>query len=96
MANKLSDADRDAALKRLTGWRYEPDGPAIRKVFKFKGFSEAFGFMAQVALAAQKADHHPDWSNSYNTVSITLSTHTAGGVTEKDIALAEAIEKIAG
>ena len=93
---KLSDAVRDAAMKRLSGWSFDPSGPALRKDFKFKGFSEAFGFMAQVALAAQKADHHPDWSNSYNKVSIALSTHSEGGVTGKDFALAEEIEKIAG
>ena len=92
---KLTDAKRDTALAKLSGWTFDPSGPAIRKDFKFKGFSAAFGFMAQVALAAQKADHHPDWSNSYNKVSITLSTHDQGGVTEKDIALATEIEKIA-
>lgn len=92
---RLSDAEREAALQRLPGWRYEAGAKAIAKDFKFKGFSGAFGFMAEVALAAQKADHHPDWSNSYDKVSIALSTHSEGGVTKKDVALAEAIEKIA-
>jgi 4a-hydroxytetrahydrobiopterin dehydratase len=63
-------------------------------VFKFKTFSEAFAFMTRVALAAERAGHHPDWSNSYNTVTIRLSTHDAGGLSDKDIALAEAIDKL--
>ena len=93
---KLSTAKRDAALAKLSGWTFDEGTNAIRKEFKFKGFTGAFGFMTQVALLAEKAGHHPDWSNSYNKVSIALSTHDAGGVTAKDVALAEAIEKIAG
>ncbi len=97
MAKVLVPTEIEAALGRLPGWRLEQEaGSAIRKEFKFKDFPEAFGFMARVALAAEKADHHPDWSNSYNRVTVTLSTHSEGGVTGKDIALAEAIEKAAG
>ena len=74
----------------------EADGGAgaIDHVFKFKDFSEAFAFMSRVALAAEKAGHHPDWSNSYNSVSIRLSTHDAGGLSARDIALAKAIDKL--
>jgi len=93
-AMKLTDAARDAALADLSGWTFDQGASAIRKDFKFKDFSAAFGFMTRVALAAEKAGHHPDWSNGYNKVSIALSTHDQGGVTAKDIALAEAIETI--
>jgi 4a-hydroxytetrahydrobiopterin dehydratase len=92
---KLDSNDLRAALDGLSGWSFEDGRNAIARRFSFSDFSAAFGFMARVALAAEKADHHPDWSNSYNTVEIALSTHSAGGVTEKDIALARAIEKIA-
>ena len=96
MPAKLSDADRDAALAGLDGWTFDAAANAIGRDFKFRDFSEAFGFMTRVALAAQAADHHPDWSNSYNKVSITLSTHSAGGLTANDIALATAIDGLAG
>ena len=96
MPQKLNDADRQAALTTLGGWTYDAAANAISRDFKFSDFSEAFGFMTRVALAAQQADHHPDWSNSYNKVSITLSTHSAGGLTENDIALATAIDKLMG
>ena len=94
MVDKLSNSEREKALRALNGWIYDDATSAISRVFKFKDFSEAFGFMARVALAAQAADHHPDWSNSYNTVTITLSTHDAGGLSQKDIALAQAIDKL--
>jgi 4a-hydroxytetrahydrobiopterin dehydratase len=87
----------DAVAKSLTaldGWTYDAGSKAIHRDFKFKTFSEAFAFMTRVALLAEKADHHPEWSNVYNQVSITLSTHSAGGVTDKDIALATAILKL--
>lgn len=93
--SRLSAKDRNAALKTLPGWAYDAGGKAIVKEFRFKGFSEAFGFMAEVALTAQAANHHPDWSNSYNRVTIALSTHDDGGVSDKDIALAQRIEAIA-
>lgn len=96
MAQKLADADRDARLAALPEWTHDAEAGAIRRDFRFKTFAEAFAFMTQVALLAEKADHHPDWSNSYNRVSITLSTHSAGGLTDKDFALAEAIDKLLG
>lgn len=90
----LETAGIEAALQSLSGWTLE-DGKAIAKSFRFKTFSEAFGFMARVALAAETAGHHPDWSNSYNRVEISLSTHDAGGVTQKDVDLARAIDALA-
>ncbi len=79
-------------LQSLPGkWALSGDGKSIYQSFKFKSFAEAFSFMAHVALLAEKADHHPDWSNSYNKVEISLSTHDAGGVTQRDIDLAAAI-----
>lgn len=94
MADKLTPEAREAALTRLNGWIYDPAADAISHDFKFTDFSEAFAFMARVALAAHAADHHPEWSNVYNRVRITLSTHSAGGLTEKDMALAEAIDQL--
>lgn len=95
-ATKLSPKDREAAMSGLNGWIYDEAADALTRDFKFKDFSEAFAFMTRVALLAQAADHHPEWSNVYNKVSITLSTHSAGGVTEKDISLARAIDKLIG
>lgn len=94
MAQKLSPETRQAALTRLSGWADVKDRDAIAKKYTFKNFSEAFGFMTRVALVAEKMDHHPEWFNVYKTVEVTLSTHDAGGVTEKDISLAEAMEMI--
>ena len=94
MAEKLTEAAREAALAGLKGWIYDPEADVISHEFKFKNFSEAFAFMSRVALAAEKAGHHPDWSNSYNRVSISLTTHSAGGLTEKDVALAGVIDKL--
>jgi 4a-hydroxytetrahydrobiopterin dehydratase len=96
MANKLAAAERTRALARLSGWSEVKGRDAIAKTFTFKDFNEAFGFMTRAALVAEKMDHHPEWSNVYKTVSVTLSTHDAGGVTELDIKLAEAMDKIAG
>jgi 4a-hydroxytetrahydrobiopterin dehydratase len=95
MVEKLSEDDRNAALSGLKGWVYDEAGKAISREFKFRDFSQAFGFMSRVALAAEKAGHHPDWSNSYNIVSIALTTHDAGGLSVNDISLARAIDKIA-
>ena len=94
MVDKLSEAAREKGLRSLKGWVYDAASDAISRVFKFKDFSEAFGFMGRVALAAEKAGHHPDWSNSYNVVTVRLSTHDAGGLSAKDIALATAIDAI--
>ncbi len=91
---KLTEKQRDQALAGLKGWIYDEAADAISHEFKFKDFSEAFAFMTRVALLAQAADHHPEWSNVYNKVSITLTTHKAGGVTEKDAALAAEIDKL--
>jgi 4a-hydroxytetrahydrobiopterin dehydratase len=89
MAHLLDEEERRAALAELPGWTETPERNAIRKSFKFKSFNEAFAFMTRAALAAEKLDHHPEWSNVYNRVEVTLSTHSAGGVTELDIALAK-------
>jgi 4a-hydroxytetrahydrobiopterin dehydratase len=95
MAAKLSADARKTALGRLTGWSEVTDRDAISKTFQFKDFNEAFGFMARAALIAEKMDHHPEWFNVYKKVEVTLSTHDAGGVTELDVKLAEAMDKIA-
>lgn len=94
MAERLSGDEIEAALASLPGWRLDPEANAIAKSFRFADFSEAFGFMTRVALAAEKADHHPDWANSWNKVEIALTTHSAGGVTARDVALAGRIEKL--
>jgi 4a-hydroxytetrahydrobiopterin dehydratase len=94
MADKLESAARESGLQRLNGWIYDAANDAISHDFKFKTFSEAFSFMTRVALAAEKMDHHPEWSNVYNKVRITLTTHSAGGLTEKDMKLAEKIDRL--
>lgn len=94
MADRLDDVARETALGRLNGWIYDPDTDAISHDFRFKSFSEAFAFMTRVALLAEQAGHHPEWSNVYNRVRITLTTHDAGGLTDKDMALAEAIDRL--
>jgi 4a-hydroxytetrahydrobiopterin dehydratase len=96
MRAKLTAAARAAALAKLKGWSEVSGRDAIAKKFVFKDFNEAFGFMSRVALVAEKMDHHPEWSNVYKTVDVTLSTHDAGGVTELDVKLAETMDKIAG
>lgn len=92
---RLTDAERDAALERLPQWRLREDRLAIVRSLRFADFQEAFAFMARVALAAEKADHHPEWSNVYNRVEVTLTTHDAGGLSARDIALAETIDRFA-
>jgi 4a-hydroxytetrahydrobiopterin dehydratase len=89
---KLSEQQIAADLRNLSGWSVE-DGN-LHRVFEFKDFAHAFGFMARVALAAEKMDHHPDWSNSWNKVTVNLSTHSAGGLTRNDFDLAEKIQQI--
>jgi 4a-hydroxytetrahydrobiopterin dehydratase len=96
MAQKLTADARKAALARLGGWSEVAGRDAIAKTFTFKDFNQAFGFMTRVALVAEKMDHHPEWSNVYKTVQVTLSTHDAGGLTELDVRLAEAMDKFAG
>ena len=96
MAHKLSVKDRTAALAKLTGWSEVQGRDAITRKFVFADFNEAFGFMTRAALVAEKMDHHPEWFNVYKTVEVTLSTHDAGGVTELDVTLAQAMDKLAG
>ena len=91
----MTDEEREAALAGLPSWTYDPQARAIRRSFRFADFSAAFAFMTRVALAAEKADHHPDWSNVWNRVDIALTTHDAGGLTGRDIALAKAIDALA-
>ena len=96
MAAKLSADARKAALGKLKGWSDVTDRDAITKKFEFKDFTQAFGFMTRAAQVAEKMNHHPEWFNVYNKVEVTLSTHDAGGVTELDVKLAEAMDKISG
>ena len=91
---KITRAELNAALVGLAGWQRLSGRDAIGRSFKFKNFRQAFAFMTEVALIAEKADHHPEWTNVYNRLDIVLTTHDAGGVSERDIALAEEIEKI--
>ncbi|HEX2763949.1 MAG TPA: 4a-hydroxytetrahydrobiopterin dehydratase [Allosphingosinicella sp.] len=91
----MTDGEREEALERLAGWRYDAEAPALRRGFRFADFGEAFAFMTRVALLAEKADHHPDWSNCWNRVDIALSTHSEKAVTEEDFALARAIDALA-
>ena len=87
---RLSDAEIETALAGLPGWTRNGDG--IERGYRFADFTHAFAFMARVALLAEKADHHPEWSNVWNKVEVRLTTHDAGGITAKDIALATAID----
>jgi 4a-hydroxytetrahydrobiopterin dehydratase len=95
MAQKLTGDARKTALARLAGWSEVKDRDAITKTFTFRDFNEAFGFMTRAALIAEKLDHHPEWFNVYKTVTVTLSTHDAGGLTERDVTLAEAMNRLA-
>jgi len=93
---KLSGPVRDAALKSLAGWKEVAGRDAIAKTFQFADFNRAFAFMTRAALLAEKMDHHPEWFNVYNKVEVTLATHDAGGVTQKDIDMAKAMDGYAG
>lgn len=95
MAAKLNAKQRDAALEKLHGWKHDAKRDAIAKTFEFKDFIEAFGFMTSCALIAQSMDHHPEWSNVYKTVKVTLTTHDAGGLTAADVKLAKAMDGLA-
>ena len=90
---RLTDAARDAALAELPEWNLREDGLAIGRNFVFGDFSEAFAFMTRVALLAEKADHHPEWSNVWNKVEIVLTTHDAGGLSQRDVEMARAIDR---
>jgi 4a-hydroxytetrahydrobiopterin dehydratase len=94
-ATKLGDAERDAALRGVSNWTIAVDGKSISRSFVFADFNEAFGWMSRVALLAERMNHHPDWSNSYRTVAVTLTSHDAGGLTERDVRLAAAIDRLA-
>ena len=89
---KLEPAAREAALKELPDWREVPGRDVIARKFEFKDFNTAFGFMTRVALLAERMDHHPEWMNVYRTVDVRLTTHDAGGLTEKDIRMAKAMD----
>ncbi|ANN67443.1 4a-hydroxytetrahydrobiopterin dehydratase [Bordetella bronchialis] len=95
----MRDLDRigaDRAVRELSGWTAVADRDAIAKTFVFGDFSAAFAFMARVALMAEKMDHHPEWSNIYNRVEVTLSTHDAGGVTSLDVQMARFMDLVVG
>ena len=83
-----------SALLLLEGWSAAKDRDALQKTYIFKNFNEAFGFMSRVAMQAEKLDHHPEWSNVYNRVDVTLTTHDADGVTERDVALASFMDQL--
>lgn len=89
---RLNETDRAAAVADLDGWSLVDGREAIEKRYMFTNFIEAFGFMTKCALEAEKADHHPEWSNVYKTVEVVLTTHDANGLTQKDIALAQAFD----
>lgn len=94
MLRKLDDTERATALAALPEWTHEPVRDGITRRFKFGDFVEAFGFMTRVAILAEKADHHPEWSNVYNRVEILLTTHDADGLSQRDIDLAKAIDAL--
>lgn len=96
MPSKLDPVERTVALAALPSWSEVVGRDAITRRFVFRNFSEAWGFMARVALIAERMDHHPEWFNVYKTVEVTLSTHDAGGVTHLDTTLAKAMDAIAG
>ncbi len=96
MIEALSEAERAEALDGLPDWDYDEGRDAITRSIVFTDFPEAFGFMAQVALIAEKANHHPEWTNVWNRVEVLLTTHDAGGLSHRDIELAEAIDGILG
>lgn len=91
---ELTEAERSAALAQLSGWSLAREGKAIARTFTFADFSEAFGFMTRAALLAEQADHHPEWFNVYNRVEVTLTTHDAGGLSTRDVAMAKAMDAL--
>ena len=96
MSKTLTSEARREAMAALEDWSPVEGRDAIARSLKFQNFNEAFGFMARVALVAEKMDHHPEWSNVYGSVDIVLSSHDAGGLTERDVKLAKAIDRISG
>jgi 4a-hydroxytetrahydrobiopterin dehydratase len=95
MPTRLRGAERAQELASLPGWDLTPGRDAISRQFIFADFNEAFGWMTRAALIAEKMDHHPEWTNIYRTVTVTLSTHDAGGLTMRDIKLARALDRLA-
>jgi len=95
MATKLTPDARRQALERLSGWSAVQDRDAITRKFTFRDFRQAFAFMIRVAEVAEEMNHHPEWFNVYKTVEVTLSTHDAGGLTDLDVKLAEAMDRLA-
>jgi 4a-hydroxytetrahydrobiopterin dehydratase len=96
MVARLNEEERDAALAQLPEWELVAGPEGIRRKLKFADFVEAFGFMTRVAILAEKADHHPEWSNVYNRVDIVLTTHDCDGLSARDVALAKAIDAMLG
>ena len=94
MVEQLSEDERAEALDELDEWDFDEGRDAISRNFTFDDFSEAFAFMTRVALLAEKYDHHPEWSNVWNRVEIVLTTHDAGGLSHRDITMAEAIDAL--
>ncbi len=94
MIARLDETERNSLLQEIDNWQRLEDRDAIQKSFKFKNFNEAFAFMTRVAMMAEKMDHHPEWSNVYNRVEITLTTHEVDGLSERDARLARFIDKI--
>jgi len=92
---KLSGAERGVKLEEISSWKEVQGRDAVARTYTFKNFNEAFGFMARVALVAEKMDHHPEWFNVWNRVDVTLSTHDVGGLSDKDITLAKEMDHIA-
>ena len=95
MTQKLDEVARKAMATRVPGWQMVDGRDAIQKTFKFKDFNAAFGFMTRAALIAEQLNHHPEWFNVWNRVDVTLSTHDAGGLTELDLKLAQAMDRLA-
>ena len=91
---ELTDTERAAVLAELSGWAEAREGKAIARTARFADFSEAFAFMTRVALLAESQDHHPEWFNVYNRVEITLTTHDAGGLSQRDVTMARAIDAL--
>jgi 4a-hydroxytetrahydrobiopterin dehydratase len=94
MVARLTEGHRRESLAAIPAWSYDEARDAITRRFSFTDFSQAFGFMTRIALLAEKADHHPEWSNVWNRVDILLTTHDAGGLSQRDIAMAQAIDAL--
>lgn len=96
MPTRLSAEAVDTALSALPAWTHEPERPALHRTFRFSGFPEAWAFMSQCALAAERLQHHPEWRNVWATVEVTLTTHDCGGISALDLELARVMDAVAG